>query len=125
MSSSQNTGIWGIVITGILALLGTAVSSGLNGHWNTQLKEKEFKSQLIMKALESSNAQERRDFLRFLINAELIDTTEGLKKYIESGEDNEDNKLLDLPQLRTSQRDFTRTDIDLWYCQGSEIGEIA
>ena len=123
MSNGQNTGIWGILVTGVLALLGTSVGSTLKGYWDIQLEEKEFQSQLIMKALESSEVQERQEFLQFLIDTNLVDDKEikeGLTKYSSGGEEKATP-----PQLKTTQGDFQRTDIDLWYCQGSEDTKTA
>ena len=119
----KNTGLTSVVIAGVIGLLGTALGSYMTSQSNIELKRLEFQSQLIMKAIEAKSAEERRRLLEFFINAELIETTDGLKKYIEPTDEN--GQILDPPQLRTSQRDPTRTDIDLWYCQGSETREIA
>ncbi|MEM9510361.1 MAG: hypothetical protein AAGA16_22205, partial [Cyanobacteria bacterium P01_E01_bin.35] len=72
----MGNGIWGIIITGGLALLSMTVSSTLNGLWDIQLKKKEFQSQLIMQALESSEVKERQAWLQFLIDANLIEDQE-------------------------------------------------
>ncbi|MEM7595753.1 MAG: hypothetical protein AAF383_30345 [Cyanobacteria bacterium P01_A01_bin.83] len=91
--------IWGIVITGGLAVLGMTVSSTLNGLWDIELKKKEFQSQLIMQALESSEAKERQAWLQFLIDTNLIEDQqirEGLIKYSIKG-----TKKLTPPQLKT------------------------
>ncbi|MDJ0572667.1 MAG: hypothetical protein QNJ53_27000 [Pleurocapsa sp. MO_192.B19] len=88
--SNQNTGIWGIIITSLLALLGMSVSTLLTGHWDIQLKKKEFQSQLIMKALESPDVEERQIFLQFLLDSNLIDDEEikqGLSKYSSHGKE--------------------------------------
>ena len=88
MPNNQNTGIWGIIITSVLALLGMSVSTILTGHWDTQLKKKEFQSQLIMQALESPDIQQRQTFLQFLLDTNLIENKEirqGLSKYSSHG----------------------------------------
>ncbi|MEM8719547.1 MAG: hypothetical protein AAGE84_09600 [Cyanobacteria bacterium P01_G01_bin.39] len=93
--------IWGIIITGGLAVLGMTVSSTLNGLWDIQLKKKEFQSQLIMQALESSEVKERQAWLQFLIDSNLIEDQEireGLAKYSIKG-----TQRLTPPQLKTTQ----------------------
>ena len=93
--------IWGIVLTGGLAVLGMTVSSTLNGLWDIQLKKKEFQSQLIMQALESSEVKERQAWLQFLIDANLIENQEireGLLKYSSKG-----TEKLTPPQLKTTK----------------------
>ncbi|MEM7756889.1 MAG: hypothetical protein AAF298_01980 [Cyanobacteria bacterium P01_A01_bin.40] len=95
----MGNGIWGIIITGGLALLSMTVSSTLNGLWDIQLKKKEFQSQLIMQALESSEVKERQAWLKFLIDTNLIEDQEireGLTKYSSGG-----TEKLTPPQLKT------------------------
>ncbi len=97
----MSNSIWGIVITGGLALLSMTVSSTLNGLWDIQLKKKEFQSQLIMQALESSEVKERQAWLQFLIDANLIENQEireGLLKYSSKG-----TEKLTPPQLKTTK----------------------
>jgi hypothetical protein len=122
MSDEQNTGLRGIVIAGVIGLLGTALSSYLTGQSNIELKRQEFQSQLIMKAIEAKSVEERRNLLKFFIDAELINETEGLKKYTNPSEG---EKLLDPPQVITSQGNFNRTDLDLFYCEGTQTTKIA
>ena len=98
----MSNGIWGIVITGGLAFVSMTVSSTLNGLWDIQLKKKEFQSQLIMQALESSEVQERQAWLQFLIDANLIEDQEikeGLLKYSSKG-----TEKLTPPQLKTTSK---------------------
>ena len=97
----MSNGIWGIVVTGVLALLGSATSSILNGLWDIELEKKEFQAQLVMQALKSSEGEERRAWLQFLIDTNLVndkEIKEGLIKYSSEGTE----KLIP-PQLKTNQ----------------------
>lgn len=97
----MSNNIWGIVLTGGLALLSMTVSSLLNGLWEIELKKKEFQSQLIMQALNSSDVQERQIWLQFLIDTNLVNDSEikaGLSKYSSGG-----TEKLTPPELKNPQ----------------------
>jgi hypothetical protein len=62
-----------LLITGLLAILGTVVGSIINGYWSTKLAQKNAQSLLIQKALESPDPKVRAKSLEFLIKINLID----------------------------------------------------
>lgn len=76
----------GLLITGLLAILGTVLGSIINGCMDANLSEQKFQSELIIKALESSNRNERAELLKFLIEANLISRKNlktGIHTYLE------------------------------------------
>lgn len=82
--------ISGLLITGLLAVLGTVAGGVIQGYWSTQLAAKEFQSQLILRALEPDDVQERIKSLQFLVDAKLLsdpDVEDGLKAVIDQGEE--------------------------------------
>ena len=62
-----------LLITGLLAILGTVVGNIINGYWSTQLAKKNAQSALIQKAMESPDPKVRAKSLEFLIKVNLID----------------------------------------------------
>jgi hypothetical protein len=53
-------GIWGLVITGLLALLGTMVSGVVKGYWDSRQAQDNFQSTLILKALGPTDPKPKR-----------------------------------------------------------------
>lgn len=97
--------ISGVLITGILAILGTVIGNVIKGYWSTRLARKDFQSKLILKAMESGDQKVRAKSLEFLTKVNLIDdpkVREGVQTVLRSGE------LELLPQFSASS--ITETD---------------
>lgn len=78
----------GLVITGLLAVLGTVAGGVVKGYWDTNLAEKDFQSRLIMRALEPDSVEQRVTSLEFLVKANLISdpaVRRGLQQVLEEG----------------------------------------
>ena len=76
------------LIAGLTAIMGTFIGAAINGFFSLSLEQKEFESGLIMRALESDNPQQRRDFHESLVDTNLIksaDVAFGLKQYYGGG----------------------------------------
>ena len=67
-----DSNINGLVVTGLLAVLGTVTGSVVKGYWDSSLAAKDFQSKLITHALESQDSAERVKTLTFLIKTNLI-----------------------------------------------------
>jgi hypothetical protein len=81
-------GIWGLVITGLLALLGTMVSGVVKGYWDSRQAQDNFQSTLILKALGPTDPKARLTSLKFLITANLIrdpSVVDGINKVVAEG----------------------------------------
>lgn len=81
-------GIWGLVLTGLLALLGTMVSGVVKGYWDSRQAQDSFQSTLILKALEPTDPEARVTSLKFLVNANLIrdpSVVDGINKIVAEG----------------------------------------
>jgi hypothetical protein len=75
-----------LIISGLLAILGTVAGGIVKGYWDVQLAERKFYSDLVLKALESNSADERLESLRLLVHTNLLKESsirEGVDKYIE------------------------------------------
>lgn len=64
--------ISGLLITGLLAILGTAAGGVVQGYWDSQAAARDFESQLILRALEAQDVSQRVIALQFLVDAKLI-----------------------------------------------------
>jgi len=81
--------ISGLLLTGILAVLGTVVGGVVKGYWDTNLAEMDFQSKLILRALEPDDVKQRVSSLEFLVKANLISDPEvrqGLTTILDEGE---------------------------------------
>ncbi|HEY2534563.1 MAG TPA: hypothetical protein VGJ20_42750 [Xanthobacteraceae bacterium] len=65
-------GVWGLVLTGLLALLGTVVSGVVKGYWDSRQAQDNFQSTLVLKALEPTDPEARVTSLKFLVRTNLI-----------------------------------------------------
>lgn len=76
-----------IVITGIIALLGTVTGSVLQGYMARDQEKNKLRSDLILQALEPEDVNERVKCLDFLLATKLItdptDSLNGLRKFID------------------------------------------
>jgi len=79
----------GLLLTGLLAILGTVVGGVVQGYWDNNLAKSEAQSKLIMKALEPDNTKQRIASLEFLVKVNLISDPEvrkGLQTVLNEGE---------------------------------------
>jgi hypothetical protein len=125
MSIDASKGIWIAVITGLLAIAGTAVK----GIADLNLESAKLDSQLILGALSSTSVDLRRESLQFLVDADLIkseSTKEGLATYFEGATPKSPPQMKPFIKsgdsvVLTPQTDknLSKTDIDFFVCQGS------
>jgi hypothetical protein len=66
----------GLLITGLLAILGTVVGGIIKSRQEIRSANKKFQSDLILRALESDGHQEKMDSLQFLLDIRLISDSE-------------------------------------------------
>jgi hypothetical protein len=67
-----------LLISGLLAILGTVAGGVIKGYWDTSLAETKFQSDLVMRSLESNDEQQRVASLRFMVETNLI-SDEGIR----------------------------------------------
>jgi len=87
-----------LLITGLLAILGTVAGGLIQGYWDTTLADKSFQTELVMKALEADEQEGRINSLRFMIDTNLIADPaigDGLEQYLSSRPD-------EVPQIRAT-----------------------
>lgn len=80
--------ISGLLVTGLLAVLGTVAGGVVKGYWDTNLAEMDFQSKLILRALEPEDVEKRVSALEFLVKANLISNPEvrqGLTSILDEG----------------------------------------
>jgi hypothetical protein len=80
--------ISGLLVTGLLAVLGTVAGGVIKGYWDTNLAKMDFQSKLILRALEPEDVEQRVSSLEFLVKANLISSPEirdGLAGILEEG----------------------------------------
>ena len=88
-----------LMLSGLLAILGTVAGGIVKGYWDVQLAERKFNSDLVLKALESSSAPERLESLRLLVDTNLLKESsirEGVHNYIAEKQKNPSS----IPQVR-------------------------
>jgi len=88
----------GLLITGLLAILGTVIGSVIKARQETKSADKKFQSDLILRALESNNTEARIDSLQFLIKTNLIsdqEIREGIAQVIPKTQE----RNLNIPQF--------------------------
>lgn len=68
----SNTPIYGLIVTGLLAVLGTVAGGVVNGYWEKEVSQTKFQSDLILDALDSDETAQRAKSLKFLVDANLI-----------------------------------------------------
>jgi hypothetical protein len=61
-----------LLITGLLAIMGTVAGGVVKGYWDTKLAERDFQSKLILRAMEPADADVRIKALEFLVDTNLI-----------------------------------------------------
>jgi hypothetical protein len=100
MSEAIKSTITTVLVTGLLALLGTVGGGVIKGFWDKQLADQKLNSNLVMKALESDSPSERLASLEFMVQTRLIkdrEIEEAVLKYIE----HKKAKPEDIPQIRS------------------------
>jgi hypothetical protein len=81
-------GMWGLVLTGLLALLGTMAGGVVKGYWDSRQAQDSFQSALILKALEPTDPEARVTSLKFLVKTNLIrdpSVVDGINKVVAEG----------------------------------------
>jgi hypothetical protein len=92
-----------LLITGLLAILGTVAGGLIQGYWDTTLADKSFQTELVMKALEADEQEARINSLRFMIETNLIADPairSGLEQYL-------NRKPEAVPQIRATPLAYT------------------
>ncbi len=93
----------GLLITGLLAILGTVVGGIIKSRQEIRSAESQFQSDLILRALESDDPKEQTGSLQFLLDIRLIsdpDLKEGIEKIdgIDPVDQKEQKRILEIPQ---------------------------
>lgn len=86
----SDSNISGLIVTGLLAVLGTVAGAVIKGYWDTNLAQMDFQSKLILRALESADVKQRISSLQFLVKANLISDSrvrEGVNTVLQEGEE--------------------------------------
>jgi hypothetical protein len=77
-----------LLITGLLAIMGTVAGGVVKGYWDTKLAAEDFHSKLILRAMEPADADVRIKGLQFLVDTNLISdpaVREGIGAVIQKG----------------------------------------
>lgn len=85
MTETRTSQIGPLLITGLLAILGTVAGGVIQGYWENTLADKKFQTDLVMKALEAEEQASRIESLRFMIETNLIadpSIRQGLEDYL-------------------------------------------
>lgn len=92
------------LITAIAGLLGTGIGAVIQGFNSSRLERQKFEAQLIMKALEPEDAQDRANYLKFLVNVGLVKSLVGseIRKVAEDPES--------IPRSVITPRDVVSTE---------------
>lgn len=125
MSEQKGSQIGTLLITGLLAILGTVAGGVIKGYWDSSLADKKFQTDLVMKALEAEELEDRINSLRFMLETNLIaepQIRKGLEGYLQ-------RKSGDLPQfkptvaervagvvVRSTEETARFTDYDVFLC---------
>ena len=99
MSEGSKSTITTVLVTGLIALLGTIGGGVIKGYWDKQLADQKLNSSLVMKALESESPSERLASLEFMVQTKLIkdeDIEEAVLSYIEEKK----TKPEEIPQIK-------------------------
>lgn len=126
MSGEKSIGLWIAIITGMLAILGAAVSSTVKSMGDIRLERTKLDSQLILNALASPDMENRRASLQFFVDSKLIrdeETTRGLREYFEGESPKAPPQIRAFIESGTSRvltsqsaKVSANTDIDLFVC---------
>src|SRR5947209_18705034 len=76
-----------LLVTGLLAVLGTTAGGVVKGYWDSKLAAHDFQSKLILRAMEPADAEARIKGLKFLRDTNLISdpaVREGIKTVIDN-----------------------------------------
>lgn len=103
MINERNSQFGTLLITGLLAILGTVAGGVINGYWDTTLADKKFQADLVMRALDADEQKSRIDSLNFMIRANLIEDAkivEGVQNILKESPEA-------VPQIRVSSATYT------------------
>jgi hypothetical protein len=103
MSDEKTSQIGTLLITGLLAILGTVAGGVIKGYWDNTLADKKFQADLVMRALEADEQESRIDSLSFMIKANLIADPaikDGVQKILRESPET-------VPQIRASTIAYT------------------
>jgi hypothetical protein len=133
MTDDKRSSITPLLITGLLAILGTVAGGVIKGYWDNRLAEKKFQTDLVMKALEPDDEESRINALLFMIDTRLVDNEElgeALKNYLA-------DKSRPLPQFQPAgggastiiipQTPETAgfSDYDVFVCDAASVSQSA
>lgn len=131
MNSEASKGIWLAIITGLLAIAGTAAK----GIADLRLERAKLDSQLILEALSSPSIDSRRESLRFLVDTDLIgseSTKKGLTEYFKGATPKSPPQIVPFIQSGQSitltpytDEGAGKTDVDLFVCESRKADEDA
>ena len=132
MSEARGSQVGTLLITGLLAILGTVAGGVIKGYWDSSLAETKFQTDLIMKSLEAEEQEARINSLRFMIETNLIANPKirrGLEEYL-------NGNPTDAPQfiptavaslsrvvVPSTQETMGFTDFDVFVCDASWMDE--
>ena len=135
MSEGKGSQIGTLLITGLLAILGTVAGGVMKGYWDSSLAEKKFQADLVMKALEAEEPEARVNSLRFMIKTKLIASSniqEGLEAYLKEQPSPPKEQPSVVPQFKPSavsslpsivvprnEETSGYTDFDLFVCDAA------
>lgn len=114
------------VISGVLTIAGATTGSIIKSFSDIELERAKLDSQLILNAIKEDSIEQRRESLRFLVEANLIgnqETKDGLKKYFSGSAPLSPPKITpfvgsnqSIPLNRTGQELANKTDVDIFVC---------
>lgn len=111
MTGENKSAITTVLVTGLLALLGTIGGGVIKGYWDKQLADQKLNSSLVMKALESDSAFERLASLEFMVETKLIKDAaieKAVKEYIIDKKSTPEQ----IPQIRSETPTLSSPTID-------------
>src|SRR5690349_12190168 len=85
MADEKGSPVRTVLVTGLLALLGTVAGGLVKGYMDTSLADKKFQTDLVMKALEPDDPEARIKSLEFLVETNLVSDpqiTNGVRSYL-------------------------------------------
>ncbi|MEO7213741.1 hypothetical protein [Mucilaginibacter sp.] len=97
---SKNSTVKTLILSGFFAVLGTVVGGVVQGYWTVRLAEQKYQSDLVLKALESTSAQERLLTLKMLVHTNLL-TLSGVRDSVSSYIIEKEKDPESIPQVKS------------------------